>query len=612
MGQARLKTPDDASGSAAPARSASQHVAAGFDLHRAGDFEGAALAYETALAAEPGHGDAHYLLALVEISRGRFERARSLVETAVLGDPANAHYQFAAGEIARELNDRDRAIRAFEAALAIDGTDAQRWAQLGDLHLAAGRPKTAERNARTAIGLDPALQNAWHLLGECLRAQARSTQAVECYREAVRLTGVYGPSAESLLMTLNFSDGFTPAEVAAEHRRVGALLGPWGARGEPGAPWRVDGAALAGSRPLRVGYVSADFGMHVVSFFIEPVLAAHDRHAVEVFCYFAAPHDDARSAEVKGHAAHWRSLGDLDDAAAADLMRADALDVAIDLSGHTRGHRLGVFARRVAPVQASWLGYPNTTGVPAMDFRLTDPWCDPPGVTETLHTERLWRLDQGFLAYRRRPEAPPVTTLPALAAGHVTFGCFNNPPKITDTCLRLWVQLLARVAGARLMLKGKGLDEPEFAEDLRARFEGLGGDPNRLELDGGRASFVEHLSCYGNIDIALDTYPYHGTTTTCEALSMGVPVVSLAGPVHASRVGASLLSRAGHPEWVATSPEGYVAAAVALAADLGRLVWLRSELRWKLSSGALGDVTGLARALEAAYRGMLHAVAGER
>ncbi len=591
---------------------ASRHVAAGFELHRTGDFEGAARSYEAALAAVPDHGDARYLLALVEMGRGRFENARQHVAVAVRVDPANAHYLFAAGEIARELNDRDGAIGAFEAAIAIDGTEAQRWAQLGDLQLAAGRPKTAERHARKAIELDRTLQNAWHLLGESLRAQARSTEAVDCYREAVRLAGAYGPAAESLVMTLNFSDAIAPAAVADEHRRIGALLGPWGVRGEAEAPWQVDRSALAGERPLRIGYVSADFGMHVVSFFVEPVLAAHDRKAVEVFCYFAAAHEDARSGEVKAHAAHWRSLVGLDDRAAAQLMRADGLDVAVDLSGHTRGHRLGVFAHRVAPVQATWLGYPNTTGVPAVDYRLTDPWCDPAGATEAFHTERLWRLEKGFLTYQPRPEAPPVTVSPMLAAGHITFGCFNNPPKISDTCLRLWARLLDRVAGARLMLKGKGLDEPELGSDLRARFQAVGGDAARLDLDGGRPSFVEHLSCYGMVDIALDTYPYHGTTTTCEALMMGVPVVSLAGPVHASRVGASLLSRIGHPEWVATSAEEYVSIATTLAGAGDRLARLRSELRWKLTTSALGDVTTLARELEAAYRGMLRAVAGER
>jgi protein O-GlcNAc transferase len=602
----------DASSIADSASAASRHVAAGFELHRAGDIEAAARSYERAIAIAPDHGDARYLLALVEMSRGRFETARGHIRSAVRADPANAHYLFANGEIARELNDLDGAISAFEAAIAIDASDAQRWAQLGDLRFAAGCPVAAERDARMAIRLDPTLQNAWHLLGESLRAQARSTQALECYKEATRLAGVYGPAAESLLMTLNFSDAVTPAAVAAEHRRIGGLVGPWNERGEPGAPWRVDPAALSGSRPLRVGYVSPDFGMHVVSFFIEPVLAAHDRGAVEVFCYFAAPSDDAQSARVKAHAAHWRSLVDLDDRAAAELIRADGLDVAIDLSGHTRGNRLAVFARRVAPVQATWLGYPNTTGVPAIDYRLTDSYCDPPGDSDPLHSERLWRLDGGFIAYRPRPEAPPVTALPARDHGHITFGCFNNPAKITDTCLRLWAQLLDRVNGARLLLKGKGFDEPQLALDLLERFRGLGGDSTRVDLLGGRSSFVEHLSCYGMVDIALDTYPYHGTTTTCEALMMGVPVVSLAGLAHASRVGASLLSRAGHPEWVATSEEAYVAIAAAMAADVDRLFRIRSELRWKLSSSTLGDVTMLAKALEAAYRAMVRELADGR
>jgi predicted O-linked N-acetylglucosamine transferase (SPINDLY family) len=293
-------------------------------------------------------------------------------------------------------------------------------------------------------------------------------------------------------------------------------------------------------------------------------------------------------------------------------MRADGLDIAVDLSGHTRGNRLGAFARRVAPVQATWLGYPNTTGVPAVDYRLTDAWCDPPGVTEAYHTERLWRLEQGFLAYVPLRDIPPVGPVPAGSSGHVTFGCFNNPPKITDTCLRLWGQLLAQVPDSRLLLKGKGLEEPSVGAVMRSRLQSLGGDPMRLDLDGGRPDFTEHLARYGDVDIALDTYPYHGTTTTCEALMMGVPVVSLAGPVHAARVGASLLSRLGHPEWVTTEARRYVAIALDLASDLGRLAHIRSELRWKLGHCALSDIVAFTRALETGYQSMLRATARER
>lgn len=591
---------------------ASRHVAQGFEQHRTGDIEGAARNYEAAIALAPGHGDARYLLGLVEITRGRFDPAREHIEIALRADPTNAHYLFAAGEIARALNDRDGAIRAFEAALTIDGTEGQRWAQLGDLYLAAGRPSAAEACARKATQLEPQLHNAWHLLGESVRAQARADEAIAHYREAARLANAYGPPLESLLMTLNFSDRVTPQQVAEEHRRGGAMIGPWDARGAAGAPWSIAPEALDGSRPLRVGYVSADFGLHVVSFFIEPVLAAHDRNTVEVFCYFAAPHDDPRSAQVQGHAAHWRTLVGLDDEAAAALMRADGLDIAIDLSGHTRGNRLGVFARRVAPVQVTWLGYPNTTGVPAVDFRLTDAWCDPPGMTEVYHTERLWRLDQGFLAYVPLRDVPPVGPVPALARGHVTFGCFNNPPKITDTCLRLWAELLSQVAGSRLLLKGKGLEEPSVGAMMRSRFQSVGGDPARLDLDGGRPDFREHLARYGDVDIALDSYPYHGTTTTCEALMMGVPVVSLAGPAHAARVGASLLTRLGHPEWVAADAGQYVTIAADLAHGRERLTRIRSELRWQLGHCALSDVGAFTRALEAGFRAMLQAAARER
>ena len=364
-------------------------MAEGFEFHQAGDMEAAQRCYRSALALQPEHGDANYLLGLVEMGHGQFDRAREHFLSAVRTDSSNAFYRFGEGEVARELNDRDGAIRAFEAGLAVDGSDAARWAQLGDLKLAAGRPSEAECCAAKALELDAGFANGWHLLGESLRFQARSAEAAECFRKAMMLEKGYGPAAESLLMALNYSDRIAPTEVAAEHRRIGGTLAPWGASGEPSAPRTVDQAAREGKRPLRVGYVSADFGPHVVSFFIGPVIAAHDRRKVETFCYFAGSDKDPRSIRIKEDAAHSRSIAGLDDRAAVDLIRADALDVAVDLSGHTRGQRLGIFGHRVAPVQVTWIGYPNTTGVPTIDFRLTDAWCDPPGTTEALHTETL-------------------------------------------------------------------------------------------------------------------------------------------------------------------------------------------------------------------------------
>jgi predicted O-linked N-acetylglucosamine transferase (SPINDLY family) len=240
-----------------------------------------------------------------------------------------------------------------------------------------------------------------------------------------------------------------------------------------------------------------------------------------------------------------------------------------------------------------------------MDFRLTDAWADPPGATEALYTETLVRLPTGFLAYQPRPEAPEVAPPPFRTRGHITFGCFSNPAKLSDTCLALWGSVLTATPGSRLLVKAKGLEDAPAEARFRARFAAAGGDPARLDISGWEGDFERHLGRYADIDIALDSHPYHGTTTTCEALWMGVPVVTLAGDAHVSRVGVSLLARAGHPEWIARDPDDHVRIATGLASDLDALANHRATLRGALRTSTLTDVRRLARELERAYAAMI-------
>jgi predicted O-linked N-acetylglucosamine transferase (SPINDLY family) len=410
-----------------------------------------------------------------------------------------------------------------------------------------------------------------------------------------------------VLYTLNLLADQAPAEVAAEHRRWAQCHAAF-----PGAGGRLLAASGPSDRRLRVGYVSPDFVLHAVSFFILPILAAHDRNRWEVFCYSNARVADAVTGRIRGLAEHWRDIARLSDDAAAELIRRDGLDVLIDLAGHTAHNRLLVFARRPAPVQATWLGYPNTTGLPQIDYRLTDAVSDPPGTTEAWHSEKLWRLPGPFLCYEPPAVAPAVNALPADPADGVTFACFNNLAKINPELVGLWARLLRDVPGSRLLLKSPGLADPPTVAAVRARFAAAGVAGDRIGCDGTRLSVADHLGLYRGVDVALDAHPYNGTTTTCEALLMGVPVVTLAGQVHAARVGASLLTHLGRSEWIAATADAYVEIARGLAGDRSRLGAIRAELRAQLLRSPLCDAVGFTRRLESAYSGMLAQPSAER
>lgn len=561
-------------------------------LAETGDVEAARRAYREAVALAPDYAQAWNNLGLSYLQTGAFVEAEDALHRAVDAMPGLGAAWVNLASVQEARGDPAAAEKSLVAAMSADPTSMAARNNLGTLVCAAGRFIDAEEHFRAALRQAPDDAGLRSNLALALRGQGRIDDALAVLRP---VTDSPAPAdIEAYLLTLNYADRVDARFIAAEHRRFGALL-------QSGAPDAPVARAREDDRPLRVGYFSADFGFHVVSFFLEPVLAEHDRTAVEVFCYFSGRRHDAQTARTRTHAAAWRDIGGVDDATALAMIRADQLDIAVDLSGHTGGNRLGLFAQRIAPVQVTWLGYPNTTGVPAIDFRLTDEWADPPAMTESLQTEALVRLSSGFLAYQPRPEAPEVAPPPFRNRGHVTFGCFSNPAKLSDTCLSLWADVLAATPGSRFLVKARGLEDPRADARFRARFAAVGGDAARLDLSGWEGNFESHLRRYADIDIALDSHPYHGTTTTCEALWMGVPVVTLAGDAHVSRVGVSLLARAGHPEWVAANRDDYVRIAASLASDLDSLAVHRAALRGALRVSTLTNVRQLARELEGVY-----------
>jgi predicted O-linked N-acetylglucosamine transferase (SPINDLY family) len=358
------------------------------------------------------------------------------------------------------------------------------------------------------------------------------------------------------------------------------------------------------NRRLRIGFVSPDFKDHPVIHFILPFLENYDRNQIELFVYSQVADLDEWTEMASKHVDHWRSLVHVPDVEAATLIRSDQIDILVDLAGHTNGNRLLVFAHKPAPIQVTYLGYPDTSGLAAMDYRITDALADPPGMTENHNTEQLIRLPGCAWCYGAYSDILPNKS-PAAMNNYVTFGSFNNLAKVNDRMLRVWARILEAVPSSRLLLKAAGFRSMEARKRVREIFFLHSGiDEDRLDFRLPEEKHESHLALYGEMDIALDTFPYHGTTTTCEALWMGVPVVILEGKSHVSRVGVSLLTSIGLPEMVAVSEDEYVKIAVTLAGNVELLKSHRENLRDKLQNSRLLDGISFSRDLESVFRQM--------
>lgn len=490
------------------------------------------------------------------------------------------------GVVLLEQRNADGAVDAFRQALALQPANALANTHLGTALAAEGDLTAAAAAHREALRHSPRLASARNNLGIVLKDQGDFIAAREAYTAAVAADGDDPSFHSNLLMSLSYDPAIDGETLVAEHRR-------WANRHERPIPlpkdidWQPD-------RRLRIGYVSPDFWTHSVAYFIEPILERHDKDRFEVFCYADVARPDDTTARLQRSAAQWCDSVALDDSDLFERIRADRIDILVDLSGHTGNNRLPVFGRRAAPVQLSWIGYPATTGLSQMDYRISDGWADPEGETDRFHTERLLRLPDGFLCYRPPETAPAPTERPGRRP--ITFGSFNNLSKVTNEVIALWARLLTECPDTKLLLKSRQLADSGVRDRVLGVFLSNGVSPERLDLRARVKDASDHLALYGEVDVALDTFPYNGTTTTCEALWMGVPVVALAGSLHAGRVGVSLLNQIGQPGWVVDTPDDYVAKALAIAGDPPR----RAVLRDQVAGSTLVDAEGFTQAFEAA------------
>ncbi|MBX9963233.1 MAG: tetratricopeptide repeat protein [Burkholderiales bacterium] len=578
-----------------PAQPQSYYVL-GNILAKRGFLDEAENAFRKALELQPQFRDASMALANAMHAAGRYPEAIAVLEGILRDEPDHAEALLNVGVALAQLNRATEAERCLLRAVELKPTLAEALVSLSNLYFALSRLAEGEAAARKAIDIQPENAVAWMNLGTVLQQQGLVAESVDATRKVIALTPHDGFAWNNLLLTLNYLPDVSAEELFAEHLAFGAEFDP-----DPATVPRFDTIDRRPDRPLRVGYLSPDFRAHVVAFFFEPVLAAHDPKRVETVCYYNHTIVDDTTRRLRQRAQLWRDVAAMNDAELVRLMREDRLDVVVDLAGHTAKSRLTALAQRVAPVQIAWLGYPNTTGLAQMDWRITDARADPPGA-EAHHTERLLRLPEVFLCYEPPPEAPEIADPPSASGAPITFGVFNNFPKVTDAMLALWARILERTPNSRLCIKTASLRDEGVLRHLRARMQRAGLDLERIELAGFTPSRREHLAAVANVDIALDTFPYHGTTTTCESLWMGVPVVTLEGDRHASRVGVSLLEHLGLDTLIARSPDEYVSIAVALAADPGRRASMRGTLRERMRHAKLTDVPGFTSQLEEAYR----------
>jgi predicted O-linked N-acetylglucosamine transferase (SPINDLY family) len=497
---------------------------------------------------------------------------------------------------------------ALEALVKAHPTLVAAWDNLGYARKVGDDLAGGIEAHRQAVALDPRYISGWHNLGLSLAMQGEVDEARECQERVLALDPSHRRAASARLLMMQYSDVLSPEARFDAHRAYGEMVRP---------RTTVAASIVSEHEPrtrLRVGFVSPDFRQHSVAHFIEPLLAHLDRSIFETVLYHDHATEDAVSARLRGHASHWRPIAGLADDAVEKIIRADSPDILIDLSAHTGRTRLPLFARRLAPVQMTYLGYPDTTGLAEMDVRLTDAEADPVGEADRWHTERLVRFSPCAWSYLPPEDAPAVAPPPGGDKRSFTFGSFNHLAKINATTLNLWSAVLAAVPGSRLMLKSMGLDIPATQATLRSRLRAAGIADDRVELLGPIRGVAAHLALYAQVDVTLDPFPYHGTTTTCEALWMGRPVVTLAGDRHASRVGASLLNAVGHPEWIAETAADYVRIAAELAADraalAGQCHGLRDTMRGSVLMDHAGQAVRFGEALLGCRASVLASVAG--
>jgi len=570
------------------------HNNLGNALHAKGELDQAIAACRQAIALKPNFPEAHNNLGNALKEKGELGQAIAVFRQAIILKPNYAEAYSNLGVILRDTGRLDEAIAAFRQAITLKSDFSEAHNNLGVALNNKGQLDPAIAEYRQALALKPNYAGAYNNLGNALKDKGQLDEAIAAYRQAIAIQANYADAHSNLVLCLHYHPGFDAPAIAQElHRWNQEHAAPLKRHIQPHTHDHNP------DRRLRIGYISPDFLGHPVGRFLLPLLANHDRQRHELFAYAQVPVPDAMTQRLRACTHSWCNVVGLSDAQVSDIIRRDQIDILVDLTLHAAHNRLGVFARKPAPVQITYLAYAGSSGLQAMDYRLSDPYLDPPHMDESVYSEQTLHLPESYWCYQSIIDLPPQPA-PVLEQGFITFGCLNDFCKVNQPLLNLWAKLLLAVPRSRLLLH---THEGSHRQHVLEYLQQVGIDPRRVSF-AGKVPLTAYFELYQSIDIALDTQPFGGGTTTCDALWMGVPVVSLLGKTAVGRAGLSILSNVALPELVAKTPEEYVQIAVNLANDLPRLQQLRSTLRQRMKQSPLMDAPRFARNIEAAYRQM--------
>jgi predicted O-linked N-acetylglucosamine transferase (SPINDLY family) len=571
------------------------HNNLGNALRELAQLDEAIAAYRQAILLKPNYPEALNNLGNALKDNGQPDDALAAYRQTIALNPNLPYAHFNLGNALCDRGQLDEAIAAYRQAILLRPNFADAHNNLGNALKDNGQLDEAVAAFCEAIALNPKLLEAHNNFGNALKDRGQLDEALAAYRQAIALNPSVLNAHDNLLYTLYFHPGFDPRTILAEHRRWNQTHArPLAAAIKPHDNDR------SADRPLRIGYVSGDFRQHVVARNFLPVLEQRDRSQFTVHCYSNTKRTDDFTERLRRGADGWRNLVGIGDNEAAELIRADRIDILVDASLHMSDNRLLVFARKPAPVQATWLGYPGTTGLDAIDYRLTDPYLDPAGLDDACYSEQSVRLPHTFWCYDAMGEEPAISTLPCLRKSFITFGCLNNFCKINDAVLLLWADVLKSNAGSHLLCLAP---EGTCRQTMRERLGSHGVNAGRVEF-AAKLDRPAYLRLYEQIDIGLDTFPYNGHSTSLDSYWMGVPVITLSGRTVVGRAGVSQLNNLGLTELIAHSHEQYVQIATELANDRRKLSELRATLRERMRESLLMDARRFTRGVEEAYRAM--------
>lgn len=561
-------------------------------LEEAADRVTALACAVTLLTMHPGNARLHSAAGRLLWWQERFDEALAQFAEAVKLDPNDAGTWNNYGLALHDAGRADEAITAYRRAAALDPAEPGAWSNLGITLKEQGAISESLQALNEALLRQPDHAESWSNLGMVLEIAGRADDAVAAYRRAIELAPALERAHSNLVFALNYLPDIDAASIAAAHRQ-------WATQHVAQLYPSAACTTQVNNRRLRVGFISADLRSHPVGYLLQPYFTHYNRQAIELFVYADVINSDDLTACLQRHAEHWRDITGHRHQDVAAQVSSDGVDVLVDLAGHSARNRLPVFAMKPAPVQASWVGYFNTTGLATMDFFVTDEESTPAELLQHF-SERPLYLPHTRFCYSAPAYTPPVSPLPAPQTGHITFGCFNNLAKLNHHVIAAWAEILRHVAGSRLLLKSLALNDAQVQLAIIKQFAAHQIGAEQLELRGHSPHAVM-LAEYGDVDIALDPFPFAGGITSCEALYMGVPVITLCGLTLAGRQGHSLLNALNLQDWSVSSIENYIALAVTKSHDHESLSLLRQQLRQRFLNSPLGDARGFAEAVDQAW-----------